>query len=42
MILLAGRTGKVADVQEATRQLLTAVIHENWWKPREELASPTR
>jgi len=30
MILLAATTGKVADIQEATRQLLTAVIHENW------------
>jgi len=30
MILLAATTGKVADIQEATRQLLTAVLHENW------------
>jgi len=30
MILLAATTGKVADIQEATRQLLTAVIQENW------------
>jgi hypothetical protein len=32
MILVAGTTGKRADIAEATRQLLTAVIHENWWK----------
>jgi len=30
MILLAATTGKVADIQEAIRQLLTAVTHENW------------
>ena len=30
MILLAATTGKVADIQEETRQLRTAVIHENW------------
>jgi glutamine amidotransferase PdxT len=33
MILLAGTTKKRADVAEATRQLLVALGHENWWKP---------
>src|SRR5437868_11307237 len=32
MILVAAETRKRADVQEATRQLLTALGHENWWK----------
>jgi glutamine amidotransferase PdxT len=31
MILLAARTGRRADVQEATRQLLVCVERENWW-----------
>ncbi len=35
MILVAGTTRKPADVQEATRQLPMAVIHENWWRPSE-------
>jgi len=26
----APQVGKLADIQEATHQLLTAVIHENW------------
>ena len=34
MIMLAGTTGEAADIREATRQLLTAVIFENWWKPK--------
>jgi glutamine amidotransferase PdxT len=32
MILLAAKTGRPDDIQEATRQMLTAVIFENWWK----------
>jgi hypothetical protein len=32
MILLAGTTRKATDVDEATRQLLVALGHENWWK----------
>jgi hypothetical protein len=35
MILIAAETGKRADVAEATRQLLAAVGHENWWKAPE-------
>lgn len=30
MILIAATTGKAADVQEATRQMLAALEHENW------------
>jgi hypothetical protein len=30
MILTAAKTRRRADIAEATRQLLTAVIHENW------------
>ena len=30
MILLAATTGKAADVQEATRKMLVALIFENW------------
>ncbi len=33
MILIAARTGERADIAEATRQLLVALGHENWWKP---------
>ena len=33
MILLAAETRKRADVAEATRQVLVALGHENWWKP---------
>jgi len=29
-LVLAATTGKLADIQEATRQLLTPVIYENW------------
>ena len=32
MIMLAGTTKEAADVQEATRQILVALGHENWWK----------
>jgi hypothetical protein len=32
MILIAAETGKWADVQEATRQMLVALSRENWWK----------
>jgi hypothetical protein len=32
MILLAGTTRKATDIQEATRQMLVALEHENWWK----------
>jgi hypothetical protein len=32
MIMIAAETGKRADIAEATRQLLVAVEHENWWK----------
>jgi hypothetical protein len=32
MILIAARSGKRADIAEATRQLLVALGHENWWK----------
>jgi hypothetical protein len=32
MILLAGTTGEPTDVVEATRQVLAALDHENWWK----------
>jgi hypothetical protein len=32
MILVAATTGKRADVDEATRQLLVALGYENWWK----------
>jgi hypothetical protein len=32
MILLAGTTGDRADVAEATRQMIVALAHENWWK----------
>jgi len=32
MILIAGETGKRADVAEATGQLLVALGHERWWK----------
>jgi len=31
MIMLAGTTKEAADVQEATRQILVALGHENWW-----------
>jgi hypothetical protein len=31
MILIAAETGKRADVQEATRQMLVALEKENWW-----------
>jgi DNA-binding Xre family transcriptional regulator len=33
MILVAATSGKRADIQEATRQLLAAVSFENWWRP---------
>jgi len=33
MILIAAETGAANDVVEATRQLLVALDHENWWKP---------
>jgi hypothetical protein len=32
MIVIAGTTKKKADIAEATRQLLVALGHENWWK----------
>jgi hypothetical protein len=32
MILLAAETKKPADVQEATRQMIVALEHENWWR----------
>jgi len=32
MILIAGTTRERADVAEATRQMLVALGHENWWK----------
>ena len=32
VILIAAETGKRADVAEATRQMLVALGHENWWK----------
>jgi hypothetical protein len=32
MILLAGTTGRAADIREATRQMLVALSHENWCK----------
>src|SRR6266705_1088594 len=32
MILIAAETRKRADVAEATRQMLVALGHENWWK----------
>ncbi len=32
MILVAGTTGKAADVQEAKRQMFVALSHENWCK----------
>jgi len=32
MILIAAETRKRADVAEATRQVLVALSHENWWK----------
>jgi hypothetical protein len=32
MILVAATTRKPHDVAEATRQLLVALGHENWWK----------
>ena len=34
MIMLAAETGKRADVAEATRQMLVALGHENWWAVR--------
>jgi hypothetical protein len=32
MILIAATTGKRDDIAEATRQMLVALGHENWWK----------
>src|SRR5262249_51676109 len=32
MILIAAETGKRDDIAEATRQMLVALGHENWWK----------
>ena len=32
MILIAAETRKREDVAEATRQMLVALGHENWWK----------
>jgi hypothetical protein len=32
MIMIAARSRKRADIREATRQLLVALGHENWWK----------
>jgi hypothetical protein len=32
MIMIAARTGKRADIAEATRQLLVCVERENWWR----------
>jgi hypothetical protein len=33
MIMIAAETGERADIAEATRQLLVALGHENWWRP---------
>jgi hypothetical protein len=35
MILIAGTTRKKTDIAEATRQMLVALGHENWWKEAE-------
>jgi hypothetical protein len=32
MILMTAKTGKAADLQEATRQVLVSLEHENWVK----------
>jgi hypothetical protein len=32
MIMIAATTGERADITEATRQMLVALGHENWWK----------
>jgi hypothetical protein len=32
MILVAAESRKRADVAEATRQMMVALSHENWWK----------
>jgi hypothetical protein len=42
MILLAGTTRTRDDITEATRQLLVALGHENWWKLHEALGLLTR
>jgi hypothetical protein len=33
MILVAAETREPIKLTEATRQLLVALEHENWWKP---------
>jgi hypothetical protein len=33
MILIAAESGERTDIAEATRQLLVALGHENWYKP---------
>jgi hypothetical protein len=39
VILVAARTGQRADVAEATRQLLVALGHEDWWSSSQTMSS---